>query len=647
MHLGRLARGLVAAGLFSALALGCKTVDVSSQVKPERVSKKIHREPPPTDPGLLALTGDDPGALVKLQMDSTVGVLLDEIPAGPLREAAAAEVLARPNAFWEERAKQQTKLTYYRLVFRGLYYSSDWGNASKVRGPLPLPPRKIWNVDLKGAPRRDTSNNHDLIVVDYTFKSHILAAAGAPAGVEPNLAEIGGTWAENFSLPTDPNLLLERSGYACISEEEYPLGSVFEENTHYFYDDTCIAGSKICHLTVIPKESCDEALNKHHGIVKTAMNFTRLPWDAALANSVRVGTITNTNGAQLQPIPEDMVDERKVFWRYFAPGSCEIEEGVIGKLGWRRLLAFSASVQNNGTEMIHIGVVNDPNSPWQKAHIFEWSACHKHYHFSHYGIFGFQGVPGSKRAFCLEDTNRFHNDELAPLWAVHQSCNYQGMTNGWGDEYQFGLAGQWIDITGLDTSKPQNLTFFSNKDGFLCEGKVATDANGTPLFEPTAFKTAQGETVSRVKCNWAPNWDADNLATASVVSPSSSPKGSFVTEPCDRGQVGPLRNCGFTETSKSLHTCTPGASVTLSCTAKTATQVLRVCEKTAASNTGVACTVGSAPANSVINTTATPVTFTCPAVRDATGSVGGYSTYQTAVVPSQIGGSVTCTGTGW
>jgi hypothetical protein len=38
-----------------------------------------------------------------MDMTSTVGVLLDEIPAGPLREQAAAEALAQLAAFWNSR----------------------------------------------------------------------------------------------------------------------------------------------------------------------------------------------------------------------------------------------------------------------------------------------------------------------------------------------------------------------------------------------------------------------------------------------------------------------------------------------------------------------------------------------------------------
>src|ERR1700736_4725615 len=69
-------------------------------------------------------SGQDPGALISMTMKGTVGVLLDEIPAGKWREQAAQEALDRKgdDEFWVKRAKRQVRLTYYRLVFRGFYY---------------------------------------------------------------------------------------------------------------------------------------------------------------------------------------------------------------------------------------------------------------------------------------------------------------------------------------------------------------------------------------------------------------------------------------------------------------------------------------------------------------------------------------------
>jgi len=135
------------------------------------------------------------GALVRMDMASTVGVLLDEIPAGPQREAAAANALAEPASFWEARAKNQVRLTSYRLMFRSQYYSASWSNGSKLsKGPLPLPPKAVWNVKASGKPYRAKIDQHDLIVNDYTFQSYLVSDAASPGIVEPALASVGGTW---------------------------------------------------------------------------------------------------------------------------------------------------------------------------------------------------------------------------------------------------------------------------------------------------------------------------------------------------------------------------------------------------------------------------------------------------------------------
>jgi hypothetical protein len=585
----------------------------------------------------------DPGALVKMEMASKVGVLLDEIPDGPQREAAAAEALAKSTAFWTERAKKQTKLTYYKLVFRKLYYAGSWSKSKQPagKGPLPLPPGEVWTVTLNGSPKREKINGHDIITVDYSFSTHILTDVQSPGIVEPSLGKIGQSYDEPFTLPIDPELLLERTGYACMDEDEYPPGSVFEENTWYFYDDSCKVESPsapTCHLTQFPKESCAESLTRHVGSVNASMHFTRVPWSNATANAVRVSNVTNQNGADLHVVKDDMVNERRVVYRFFAPGSCELEEGVISKLGWRRLLMFSATVENLGTGPIHIGSVVNLDSPWQQNHVFEYSACHHHYHFSHYGIFGYGGAPGSKRAFCLEDTNRFRNDERTVLMATHQSCNYQGITEGWGDEYEFGIPGQWVDITDVDTSVPHDLTFNSNPDKFLCEGTPVLDANGVQTFSPSEFTDKDGNVVGRPNCDMPANWHDNNFGSVSV---DVGPKGSYVTDACTRGQIGPNRNCGFRD-QNVLKSCTPGSTVTLSCTASGTPQILRVCERSDALGTGVACSLADSTVNLAITPgAAVPVVFACPAVRDAAGT-GGYSLYDAPVLPSQPGGGVTC-----
>ena len=581
-----------------------------------------------------------PGAVIRMASQSTVGVLLDEIPAGPLREAAAANALAQPGAFWTERAARQVRLMSYRLIWR-----AGKGNRSKTIGPLPLPPREVWNVSLLGAPRRAPVDGHDMVVVDYRFASAIVSDAVSPGLVDPKLGQMNGNATLKINLPVDPELLVERTGYSCMDEFEFPPNSVFEENPWYYYDDTCTPGSTACHVTMRPSTSCVEALVGGPGRVLTTLLFTRVPYDAAEAARYRVGHVNPRAveagaAADLAVVPEGLRDERAFIWRFFGPGSCELEEGVIGQYGWRRLLTFSAIVRNDGTDAVHLGDVSDPANPYVASNAFEYSACHHHYHFSHYGVFNYAGGAGSKRAFCLEDTNRYRNDETTPLTAVHQSCSQQGIGAGWGDEYNFGIPGQWVDVTGRDTTTPQPLSFLSNPDGFLCEGTIVRDASGRPLFEPTSFLNKQGQVESRVRCNFLDGWDASNFGSVPVASPG----GSFVTEACTRGQIGPQRNCGFVPPVADVQPCASGAPVRLSCQAPAgATAVLRVCEVSGQWKTGVACTRADAVANVVVGATLTPVAFICPAVRDAVMSggavpvpqtvpgIGGYSVYRAAL----------------
>lgn len=583
----------------------------------------------------------DPGALIRMQMTSTVGVLLDEIPAGALREAAAAEALSRGAAFWQARAKQQTALTGFRLNWREQWYSADWSSNPNGRGPLPLPPEEIWTITLHSSPRRVVDRLHDMVVVDYTFSTYLLSDRFSPEQVEPALAEIGGTFAEYFSLPTDPELLFQRTGYACMDEDEYPPGSVFEEAVRYFYDDTCgqeSPSAQICHYTEFPQHSCVHALKYNTGIVATSMNFQRVAYSATIANSVRVGAQTDSTGSDIEVVPEWMENENAVFYRWFDAGSCEEQEGSVNGLGWRRLLAFSATVKNVGVRDISLGNTTDPANPWNVANNLEYSACHDHYHFSQYGDFFYGTAPGTKQAFCLEDTGRFHNNEQTTLRAKHLVCENMGITPGWGDEYQWGISGQWVDITGMDTRRAANLRFDFNPNGFICEGVPVLDARGNPVFEPTSFTNDEGEIMYRQVCNYSPNYGANNSGSVSVAVGS----GSFVNKACARDQIGPRRDCGFTLPS-TPRSCTPGATVTLQCSSRGAAQVLRVCEKSAVLG-GIPCAYRESEANTIVGSGGTTtVSFTCPEVRDAPGT-GGYTMMQAPVLPSSGSATITCTG---
>ncbi|MCA9542631.1 MAG: hypothetical protein KC620_27230, partial [Myxococcales bacterium] len=128
----------------------------------------------------------DPGSILDLSMDSTVGVLLDELPPAE-RERAATALLAESEAFWRARAQLQVETTYYRLTYRNFFYDDA--------GQLPLPPREQWEIEL-GAPERRTIEGHDYVAVDYTFTGALLSGADQAGLAEPSLAEVGSSYDE-------------------------------------------------------------------------------------------------------------------------------------------------------------------------------------------------------------------------------------------------------------------------------------------------------------------------------------------------------------------------------------------------------------------------------------------------------------------
>ncbi len=594
----------------------------------------------------VALT--TPGALVRVTLNGQVGVLLDELPVA-MRDRVAAELAARPVKFWQERAKAQANLATYRLVFRQSFYG-----AGTKKKQLPLPPESQRFVTLQGKPKRaKIGGRHDYVVVGYALQGTLLTDPNSPATSEAKLGKVGGFWDEPMTYPIDPELLFQRTGYACMDEEDFPPNSVESEEVDTFYDHECAVEKELsprgCHQTHMPAKSCKQALADHVGSYDTVVRFTRLAWDNNLANQVRVG-YPSPNGADLSLELGEFAINR-VTYRYIAPGACELKEQCVGGTGWRRLLQFATSDQNVGNQTLSIGKVDYYLTGEQtlndKYHIFEFDQCHQHYHFTHYGSFTFGGdvATTAKRGFCLQSTNRPSNHELSPLHNPYGGCDIQGVEVGWVDQYKAGLPCQWIDVTDVDTSKgpvTKDLGFISNPDGFLCEGAPVLDAVGNPVFEPTQFTNASGQTVYRPMCTFAPNWQANNGHAYPVTLPT--PGNGYVTAACDRGQLGPLRNCSWKASTPKV-TCTPGAVTKLSCTVgdKAAPQVVRVCEFSHKLGAGTACVHAEALASQAVSAGTSTVSFTCPAARDAQEPGGAVALYDGAAYPGDAAAKVKCT----
>jgi hypothetical protein len=385
--------------------------------------------------------------------------------------------------------------------------------------------------------------------------------------------------------------------------------------------------------------------------VESTLRYERIAWDDALAAEYRVGELVTKGAANVRPVREAL-DVNRVVYRYVAADSCEVQEGCVTGTGWRRLLRFEASLLNVGDTAMHIGDVDyfveatDGSTTDLGQHgIFEYSACHDHYHFQHYGDFGFsvggETTVGLKRAFCLETGTRAFNNEGTPMVSPYAACEYQGLTPGWGDEYGANLDCQWMDITDLDTSKgpvEAELSFLANPDGFLCEGTPVVDDEGNWTFVKTEFETRDGKPVDKPACEYTGGWKDDNFEKAAVTVPAA---GGYVTEPCTRGQIGPLRDCGFS--GGALLACTPGAQVTYTCAAPAASapQVLRVCEASDLLATGTACTYLDSLANIVVEGEV-EVTLACPGPRDANEPGGSIALYGAPVWPGDAAAEVAC-----
>jgi Lysyl oxidase len=592
----------------------------------------------------------DPGALVKVTMTSQVGVVLDEIPAD-MRDKAAMGILAKDDAFWIARAKAQVNFTKYRLAFRNFYYTD------RMLMQLPLPPDSKWNVTLNAKAKRAMVGTHDAVVVDYTFDSTLLSTLDSVKTSQPELEKVGGAWDEPFVFPVDTELVFQRTGYACMDEVGFPPNSVDSEEVAVFYDQECTAqdmpSHTACHFTSLPKQSCVEALDASVGKVEAKAHFERLKWDGKAADAARYGDVTSDATPDIRAgVHSDIFPPPKVIYRYIPDGDCTLVEKCVGGAGWRRLLQFSSVNWNTGGKTLDIGAVDYllsgmGDGDLASHHIYEYSECHKHYHFMHYGSFTFgESMPSnSKRGFCLQSTDRLSNNEKSPLNNPYADCSYQGIEAGWGDNYNAGIDCQWIDVTGYDVSKgtvTDQIHETFNPDGFLCEGKPVLDANGKQVYEPTTFKTAKGEPVDRPKCDFIKDWDANNKRQEDVTLPALGE--SFVTEPCTRGQIGPLRNCGFKKQS-DLETCTPGAMVKLHCSVPkgSAPQTVRLCESSKVLASGTACTHGFSIGNSVATDAGADVAITCPAARSAEEPGGLYSIYTSPLLDEDMPQAVTCT----
>lgn len=139
----------------------------------------------------------------------------------------------------------------------------------------------------------------------------------------------------------------------------------------------------------------------------------------------------------------------RVVWQYFDASDCVIMEGCVEAAGWRRLLRFETFTPNTGEVDFRMG------PPADHPELFEYSACHDHYHYNGYADYrlldssGAEAAMGHKQAFCLMDSEPISEGPGVPRTPQYD-CGNQGISRGWGDNYYAALDCQWIDVTSVD-----------------------------------------------------------------------------------------------------------------------------------------------------------------------------------------------------
>lgn len=171
--------------------------------------------------------------------------------------------------------------------------------------------------------------------------------------------------------------------------------------------------------------------------------------------------------------------------RTFAADDCSVAEGSVGAPGERRLLRFDAIVVNRGTRALVIGDPVHPLAPFS-ADDFEFSPCHGHFHFRDFADYELRGPAGAvafghKQAFCIRDSLAY-----GPGPSGGYTCDFQGLSPGWGDDYPAALDGQWIDVTGVP-SGDYEIVVTVNPAGRIAERGGAPNVVTVPVHLPDVF----------------------------------------------------------------------------------------------------------------------------------------------------------------
>lgn len=126
--------------------------------------------------------------------------------------------------------------------------------------------------------------------------------------------------------------------------------------------------------------------------------------------------------------------------------TCLVGEGCLNGYGMRELVRFDTKISNIGATDFYAGT--PPNDTAAYNPIYEWDACHGHWHFEDYAEYLLADsqnnfIPvGYKNGFCVLDLT-------CTTGSGKFGCNNMGITAGCADIYGAYLDCQWMDITDI------------------------------------------------------------------------------------------------------------------------------------------------------------------------------------------------------
>jgi len=173
------------------------------------------------------------------------------------------------------------------------------------------------------------------------------------------------------------------------------------------------------------------------------------------------GSATLADGPNLSVRSDVLGSQWVVRDENISANACSAIEGEVTP-GVRKLVRFTVMTPNTGNRDLFVG---DPNvHVAANDGLFEFAACHNHYHFRHYALYelvdprtGFVWR-AAKRGFCMLDTdpNPVPVGGVPPGPGQFKSCGAvgipgnQGVSAGWADTYRFTLGGQYFVLDGGD-----------------------------------------------------------------------------------------------------------------------------------------------------------------------------------------------------